>query len=97
MCSGVYCQSKKCVLEIISELVVKQFSLFFQVVFEVILICEKMGSIGIGNGIVILYGKLEEDILCVVGVFVQFEMLIVFDVIDNQLVDFFFVLLVFVD
>lgn len=39
-------------------------------VFEAILMWEKMGSIGIGNGIVILYGKLEEDILCVVGVFV---------------------------
>ncbi len=40
-------------------------------VFEAILTREKMGSTGIGNGIAIPHGKLEEDTLRAVGVFVQ--------------------------
>ncbi|NYY78097.1 hypothetical protein DMI69_05720 [Escherichia coli] len=41
--------------------------------FEAILTREKMGSTGIGNGIAIPHGKLEEDTLRAVGVFVQLE------------------------
>ncbi len=69
--SQVHCQSKKRALEIISELAAKQLSLPPQVVFEAILTREKMGSTGIGNGIAIPHGKLEEDTLRAVGVFVQ--------------------------
>lgn len=58
-----------------------------QVVFEAILTREKMGSTGIGNGIAIPHGKLEEDTLRAVGVFVQLETPIAFDAIDNQPVD----------
>ena len=61
--SRVHCQSKKRALEIISELAAKQLSLAPQVVFEAILTREKMGSTGIGNGIAIPHGKLEEDTL----------------------------------
>ena len=92
--SGVHCQSKKRALEIISELAAKQLSLPPQVVFEAILTREKMGSTGIGNGIAIPHGKLEEDTLCAVGVFVQLETPIAFDAIDNQPVDLLFALLV---
>lgn len=74
-------------LEIISELAAKQLSLAPQVVFEAILTREKMGSTGIGNGIAIPHGKLEEDTLRAVGVFVQLETPIAFDAIDNQPVD----------
>ena len=49
--SGVHCQSKKRALEIISELAAKQLGLPPQIVFEAILTREKMGSTGIGNGI----------------------------------------------
>ncbi len=66
--SQVHCQSKKRALEIISELAAKQLSLPPQVVFEAILTREKMGSTGIGNGIAIPHGKLEEDTLRAVGV-----------------------------
>ena len=59
--SAVHCQSKKRALEIISELAAKQLGLPPQVVFEAILTREKMGSTGIGNGIAIPHGKLEED------------------------------------
>ncbi len=71
--SQVHCQSKKRALEIISELAAKQLGLPPQVVFEAILTREKMGSTGIGNGIAIPHGKLEEDTLRAVGVFVQLE------------------------
>lgn len=89
--SGVHCQSKKRALEIISELAAKQLSLPPQVVFEAILTREKMGSTG---GIAIPHGKLEEDTLRAVGVFVQLETPIAFDAIDNQPVDLLFALLV---
>lgn len=92
--SAVHCQSKKRALEIISELAAKQLGLPPQVVFEAILTREKMGSTGIGNGIAIPHGKLEEDTLRAVGVFVQLETPIAFDAIDNQPVDLLFALLV---
>ena len=92
--SRVHCQSKKRALEITSELAAKQLSLAPQVVFEAILTREKMGSTGIGNGIAIPHGKLEEDTLRAVGVFVQLETPIAFDAIDNQPVDLLFALLV---
>lgn len=53
-----------------------------------------MGSTGIGNGIAIPHGKLEEDTMRAVGVFVQLETPIAFDAIDNQPVDLLFALLV---
>lgn len=85
---------QKRALEIISELAAKQLSLPSQVVFEAILTREKMGSTGIGNGIAIPHGKLEEDTMRAVGVFVQLETPIAFDAIDNQPVDLLFALLV---
>ncbi len=76
-------------LEIISELAAKQQP-GASGGFEAILTREKMGSTGIGNGIAIPHGKLEEDTLRAVGVFVQLETPIAFDAIDNQPVDFIF-------
>ena len=51
-------------------------------------------TIGIGAGIAIPHGKLEEDTLRAVGVFIQLEQPIAFDAIDNQPVDLLFALLV---
>lgn len=92
--SAVHCQSKKRALEIISELAAKQLGLPSQVVFEAVLTRERMGSTGIGNGIAIPHGKIEEDAKTAVGVFIQLETPIVFDAIDNQPVDLLFALLV---
>ena len=92
--SRVHCQSKKRALEIISELAAKQLSLPPQVVFEAILTREKMGSTGIGNGIAIPHGKLEEDTLRAVGVFVQLETTIDFYSSYYHPVDLLFALLV---
>ena len=69
--SSVHCQSKKRALEIISELAAKQLNLPHQTLFEAILTRERMGSTGIGNGIAIPHGKLEEDTLRAVGVFIS--------------------------
>lgn len=92
--NDVHCQSKKRTLEIISELAAKQLSLPPQVVFDAILTRERMGSTGIGNGLAIPHGKLEEDTLRAVGVFIKLESPIAFDAIDNQPVDLLFALLV---
>lgn len=92
--NGVHCQSKKRALEIVSELAAKQLSLPHQTIFEAILTRERMGSTGIGNGIAIPHGKLEEDTLRAVGVFICLDQPIAFDAIDNQPVDLLFALLV---
>lgn len=91
---SIHCQSKKRALEIISELAAKQLNLAPQVVFDAVLTRERMGSTGIGNGIAIPHGKLEEDTLRAVGVFIRLEQPIAFDAIDNQPVDLLFALLV---
>lgn len=92
--SSVHCTSKKRALEIISELAAKQLNLPSQVVFDAVLTRERMGSTGIGNGIAIPHGKLEEDTLRAVGVFIRLDQPIAFDAIDNQPVDLLFALLV---
>jgi len=92
--NGVHCQSKKRALEIISELAAKQLNLPHQTIFEAILTRERMGSTGIGNGIAIPHGKLVEDTLRAVAVFIRLEQPIAFDAIDNQPVDLLFALLV---
>ncbi|MDF7679264.1 PTS IIA-like nitrogen regulatory protein PtsN [Enterobacteriaceae bacterium ESL0689] len=95
--SQVHCQSKKRTLEIISGLAAKQLNLSPQVVFEALLSRERMGTTGIGNGIAIPHGKLDEDTLRTIGVFIQLATPIAFDALDNQAVDLLFALLVPVD
>lgn len=92
--AGISCQSKKRALEIVSEIAANQLGLTPQVVFDAVLTRERMGSTGIGNGIAIPHGKLEEDTLRAIGVFIQLETPIAFDAIDNQPVDLLFALLV---
>lgn len=92
--NNVHCQSKKRALEIISELAAAQLNLPHQVIFETILNRERMGSTGIGSGIAIPHGKLEEDTLRTIGVFIRLEHPIAFDAVDNQPVDLLFALLV---
>ncbi|MEA1062533.1 PTS IIA-like nitrogen regulatory protein PtsN [Apirhabdus apintestini] len=92
--NNVQCQSKKRALEIVSDLAAKQLGLAPQIVFDAVLTRERMGSTGIGNGIAIPHGKLEEDTLRAVGVFIKLETPIAFDAIDNQPVDLLFALLV---
>lgn len=93
--SVVHCQSKKRALEIISELAARQLNLPTPLIFEALLTRERMGSTGIGGGIAIPHGKLDDDnALGATGVFIQLEQPISFDAIDNQGVDLLFALLV---
>ncbi|WP_176488436.1 PTS IIA-like nitrogen regulatory protein PtsN [Candidatus Regiella insecticola] len=91
------CSSKKRALEIISELAAKQLGLSTQVIFDALLTRERLGSTGIGNGIAIPHGKLKEDTLRAVGVFIRLKQPISFEAIDNQPVDILFALLVSAD
>jgi nitrogen PTS system EIIA component len=86
--------SKKKVLELISELVAAQYpTLSAQAVFESLVAREKMGSTGIGNGIAIPHGRLD-NITQPIGVFIKCEEAIAFDAIDKHPVDLLFALLV---
>jgi PTS system nitrogen regulatory IIA component len=86
--------SKKKVLELISELVAAQYpTLSSQAIFESLVAREKMGSTGIGNGIAIPHGRLD-DITQPIGIFIKCDEPIAFDAIDKQPVDLLFALLV---
>jgi PTS system nitrogen regulatory IIA component len=91
--SAVQCNSKKRALEIISELASKQLDLPNSVVFESLLNREKLGSTGIGMGIAIPHGRINNDHPAT-AVFIRCSEPIAFDSIDNQPVDLLFALLV---
>ncbi|WP_255555777.1 PTS IIA-like nitrogen regulatory protein PtsN [Sodalis sp. CWE] len=93
--SDILCPSKKKALEIVSELAAKQLKIAPKIVLNAVLTRERMGSTGIGKGIAIPHGKLEEeDIHVVAGVFIRLGQPIAFGSIDNQPVDLLFALLV---
>ncbi|MFV0548330.1 MAG: PTS IIA-like nitrogen regulatory protein PtsN [Limnobaculum xujianqingii] len=92
--SAVHCSSKKRALEIVSEMAASQLNIPTSVVFEAILSRERMGSTGIGAGIALPHGKLEEDTTRAVGVFITLDNPVSFDAVDNQPVDILFALLV---
>ncbi|RLV60271.1 PTS IIA-like nitrogen-regulatory protein PtsN [Parashewanella curva] len=86
--------SKKKVLEMISDLVASQYpELSSQEIFESLLTREKMGSTGIGNGIAIPHGRLD-NIDTPIAVLIKCEQPIAFEAIDKQPVDILFALLV---
>jgi len=94
--SAVQCTSKKRALEIISEIAAKRTGHNSTELFECMLNREKMGSTGIGNGIAIPHGRMQEDseVDQAVAVLVQCQAPIEFDAIDNRPVDLLFALLV---
>ena len=85
--------AKKRALEIISEIAAKHLDQNPQPLFECMLNREKMGSTGIGNGIAIPHGRINN---CdqAIAVLIQCQDPIPFDAIDNQPVDLLFALLV---
>jgi PTS system nitrogen regulatory IIA component len=88
-------KSKKRVLELISELVVKQLpQLDAKSIFDSLLSREKLGSTGIGNGIAIPHGRLQGFNGSPVAVLISCEKPIAFDALDNKPVDLLFALLV---
>jgi PTS system nitrogen regulatory IIA component len=91
---AVQCNSKKRILEIISDIAAQNNDdISASVVLDALLGREKMGSTGIGNGIALPHGRLDglNDVLAIV---VTSTPAIDFDAIDDKPVDIFFTLLV---
>lgn len=91
---AVQCNSKKRILEIISQIAAKNNPQIDEaVVLNSLLSRERMGSTGIGNGIALPHGRLA-DLEKVIAIVVTSDPAIDFDAIDNKPVDIFFTLLV---
>jgi PTS system nitrogen regulatory IIA component len=85
-------KSKTKVLQIVAEKAAELESVCEQQVFNTILQREKLGSTGVGNGVAIPHGQLEE-IGKIFGVFARLEHPVDFNAIDDQPVDLVFLLL----
>jgi PTS system nitrogen regulatory IIA component len=91
---AVQCNSKKRILEIISDIAAKNNPDIDQAtVLASLLARERMGSTGIGNGIALPHGRLP-GLEHVIAIIVTSHPAIDFDALDDQPVDIFFALLV---
>ena len=91
---AVQCNSKKRILEIISNIAAKNNDNIDETtVLTSLLNRERMGSTGIGNGIALPHGRLA-GLESVIAIIVTSNPAINFDALDNQPVDIFFALLV---
>ncbi len=91
---AVQCNSKKRILEIISNITAKNNDNIDETtVLTSLLNRERMGSTGIGNGIALPHGRLA-GLESVIAIIVTSNPAINFDALDNQPVDIFFALLV---
>lgn len=91
---AVQCNSKKRILEIISNIAAKNNENIDETtVLTSLLNRERMGSTGIGNGIALPHGRLS-GLESVIAIIVTSNPAINFDALDNQPVDIFFALLV---
>lgn len=91
---AIQCASKKRILEIISQIAAQSDSALDEArVLNSLLVRERMGSTGIGNGIALPHGRLP-GITDVIAVVVTTCPAVQFDAIDDKPVDIFFALLV---
>ena len=91
---AVQCNSKKRILEIISNIAAKNNDNIDETtVLTSLLNRERMGSTGIGKGIALPHGRLA-GLESVIAIIVTSNPAINFDALDNQPVDIFFALLV---
>ncbi len=91
---AVQCNSKKRILEIISNIAAKNNDNIDETtVLTSLLNRERLGSTGIGNGIALPHGRLA-GLESVIAIIVTSNPAINFDALDNQPVDIFFALLV---
>ena len=84
--------SKKQALQELSKRVSENYGLAERDVFEILLEREKLGSTGVGNGVAIPHGKME-NLDCLLGYFARLERPINFEAIDERPVDLIFLLL----
>jgi PTS system nitrogen regulatory IIA component len=85
-------QSKKQLLQELSERAAKLTGLPERRILEVLTERERLGSTGMGQGIAIPHGRLA-SLPKIVGLFVRLEAPIAYDAVDNQPVDLVFLLL----
>ncbi|MFS1701719.1 PTS IIA-like nitrogen regulatory protein PtsN [Aestuariibacter sp. GS-14] len=91
---AVQCNSKKRILEIISDIAAQTSpEIDKETVLSALMAREKVGSTGIGNGIALPHGRLA-DLSKVTAVVVTTTPAIDFDAIDDKPVDIFFAILV---
>ncbi len=91
---AVQCNSKKRILEIISQIAAKSNPAIDEAtVLNSLLSRERMGSTGIGNGIALPHGRLP-GLQNVQAIVITSNPPIDFDALDNKPVDIFFALLV---
>ncbi len=84
--------SKKQLLQLLSEKAARVTGLPEREVFDTILQRERLGSTGVGNGIAIPHGKIA-GVKRITGVFARLEQPVDFDALDDQPVDLIFLLL----
>ena len=84
--------SKKQLLQELAAKASKLLGLPERDIFEVILQRERLGSTGVGNGIAIPHGKMN-NLPSITGVFARLENPIDFEALDDQPVDLVFLLL----
>jgi nitrogen PTS system EIIA component len=84
--------SKKQLLQIMSEKAAAVTGLSEREVFDTVLQRERLGSTGVGNGIAIPHGKIN-SVQRIAGVFAQLETPVDFESLDDQPVDIVFLLL----
>lgn len=89
---GLKVNSKKQLLQELAAKASKITGLSEREIFDVILQRERLGSTGVGNGIAIPHGKLD-DLPAIVGIFARLETPIDFEALDDQPVDLVFLLL----
>lgn len=83
---------KKRVLQVLAELAAAQTGLDERKIFETLLEREKLGSTGVGRGVAIPHGKLEE-VEEIVMMFLKLDKPVEFDSVDEAPADLFFLLL----
>lgn len=84
--------SKKQALQELSQRASKLTGLHERGIFDVLLEREKLGTTGVGSGVAIPHGKLN-DLDALIGVFATLEQPIDFEAIDERPVDLIFMLL----
>ncbi|UNE54254.1 PTS IIA-like nitrogen regulatory protein PtsN [Bartonella machadoae] len=84
--------SKKQVLQILSEKAAELTGLSERVIFDIVLQREKLGSTGLGSGIAIPHGKLP-DMNRIIGIFARLETPVDFEALDDEPIDLIFLLL----
>lgn len=92
--NNVQADSKKAALEFISKLIAKDLlDTEYEQVFDCLIAREKIGNTGIGHGVAIPHGRIE-NISQPMGILVHLQKPIDFNAIDNDPVDLFFAVLI---